>query len=113
MGEKISKKFMDNPKGEEISKEGYFDRGVRQPLHIQHSTTFAAPFLRKYQIGLADAEIFSTEMEKSYKAFKAKPSEKSRAESSSHGVSTNYKFSTNVSIINSIELSMLITIDLI
>ena len=34
------------------------------------------PFLRKYQIGLADAEIFSTEMEKSYKAFKAKPSER-------------------------------------
>lgn len=34
------------------------------------------PFLRKYQIGLADAEIFSTEMEKSYKAFKAKPRRK-------------------------------------
>lgn len=34
------------------------------------------PCLRKYQIGLADAETFSTEMEKSYKAFKAKPSER-------------------------------------
>lgn len=32
--------------------------------------------LRQYQVGLSDAETFCTEMEKSYKAFKAKPSER-------------------------------------
>jgi hypothetical protein len=34
------------------------------------------PCLRQYVLGLSDAETFCTEMEKSYKAFKAKPSER-------------------------------------